>query len=87
MVTVLGVARRWLRREGPELRYGREIGYEWYLLHQPVIVAAAYWVITWRLGAPEQLVALLAVSISGTWLAVGLLRVARRAARSAAGAR
>jgi glucans biosynthesis protein C len=74
VVTVLGVARRWLHREGPELRYGREIGYEWYLFHQPVIVAAAYWVVTWRVGLLEQFVSLLAISACGTWTSVKLFR-------------
>jgi len=74
IVTALGVARRWLRREGVELRYGREIGYEWYMLHQPVIVAAAYWIVTWRVGLLEQVVALLGISAFGTWVSVEVLR-------------
>ena len=87
VVTMLGVGRRWLGREGPELRYGRTIGYDWYLFHQPVIVAAAYWVVRWRVGLPEQIIALLAISASGTWASVVLLRGGRRVFRSSPRAR
>jgi len=77
VVTALGIGRRWLRREGVELRYGREIGYDWYVLHQPVIVAAAYWIVTWRVGLPEQFVAVLGISAFATWVGVEVLRSGR----------
>lgn len=83
VVAVVGMGRHWLRREGPELRYGREIGYEWYLLHQPVIVAGAYWVVRWNVGVAEQAVALFAISACGTWIAVALLRQGMRTAGTA----
>ncbi len=82
VVTMLGVGRRWLHREGPELRYGREIGYEFYLFHQPVIVAAAYWVVAWRVGLLEQFISVLAISACGTWISVKFFRSGNAAVRS-----
>ncbi len=81
VITILGVGRKWLKREGPELRYGREIGYEWYLLHQTVIIAAAYWVVRWKVGLLEQFVAILAISACGTYAGIKLYQGAKAAAR------
>ena len=74
MVAVLGAARRWLNCETRELRYGREIGYGWYLVHQPIIVAIAYVVVQWRASVPEKLAVLLFVSLAGTLAGAELLR-------------
>ena len=81
VLTVLGLGRKWLSKEGAELRYGREIGYEWYLAHQTVIVAAAYWVVRWKIGLLEQFVAILAISVTGTFAVVELYRFGWNAIR------
>lgn len=62
MVAVLGMGRRWLRGEARALRWGREVGAAWYLVHQPVIVAVAFVVVQWHapLGAKAAAVAVLA---------------------------
>ena len=74
MVAVLGVARRLLRAEDAALRYGREIGYGWYLAHQPVIVAVAVLVVPWHASVPAKAGILLAVSFAGTLGITELLR-------------
>ena len=63
MVATLGMARRWLHRENRVLEYGRRIGYEWYFLHQPVIVALAYVVVRWQTGALVQFVVIFTAAI------------------------
>lgn len=81
MVALLGIGRRVLTRETLVLRYGREIGYGWYLMHQPVIIAVAFVVVQWRAGIPLELMVLTVASLAGTLLGAELLRsipVARR---------
>jgi hypothetical protein len=48
MVALLGISRRWLNREGPLTRYAQRVGYEIYIVHQPIIVAIAYFVVQWH---------------------------------------
>lgn len=74
MVAVLGLGRLLLTRETRVLRYGREIGYGWYLMHQPVIVAVAFVVVQWRVGIPVKLTALVIASAAGTLVGAELLR-------------
>lgn len=74
MVAVLGAARCWLNRETRELAYGRSLGYGWYLVHQPVIVAVAYVVVRWQLSVPLKLAVLTILSLAGTLIATELLR-------------
>jgi hypothetical protein len=83
VVTMLGLGRKWLTRETADLRYGREIGYEWYLLHQTVIVAAAYWIVRWHVGLLEQFIAIFAVSACGTYAGIRLYHGARTVVRLA----
>lgn len=44
------------------------------MLHQPAIVAAAHWIVTWRVGLFEQFVAVLGISTFATWVSVEALR-------------
>jgi hypothetical protein len=74
MVATLGVARRWLRDETVLLRYGRAIGYEWYLVHQPVIVALAYLIVQSRMAVGAQFSVLLLASFVLTWIGAELVR-------------
>ena len=74
MAAVLAAARRWRRREGPLLAHGRQSGYAWYLVHQPVIIAFAFVVVRWRVGVFAKFAALLLASVVGTVLGAELVR-------------
>jgi hypothetical protein len=73
MVALLGAGRRWLRRESAQLRYAREIGYGWYFVHQPVIVAVAYVVVQWRTSVTVKACAVFLISLVGTLVATEAL--------------
>mgnify|MGYP001764793874 CR=1 FL=1 len=45
VVTLLGYGRTWLTRENALLRWAREASYPFYIIHQTVIVAVAYYVV------------------------------------------
>jgi glucan biosynthesis protein C len=74
MVAAIGFGRRMLTRERWVLTYSRQTGYGWYILHQPIIVAAAYWVVPWQAGVAEKLTVILVVSLAGTLAGAELLR-------------
>ena len=74
MVAALGAARRWLWHDTPLLSYAHTMSYVWYLVHQPVIVGAAYIVVRWETGVPQKAVALLAISAAATLVLSELLR-------------
>lgn len=75
MVAILGLARRFLRSSDGALRYGREIGYGWYLAHQPVIVAIAFLVVAWRAAVATKFGVLFGVSLVAT---LGVAELFRR---------
>jgi peptidoglycan/LPS O-acetylase OafA/YrhL len=50
------------------------MGYGWYVMHQPVIVAVAFVVVRWRASIPTELAVLLIVSLGGTLAAAELLQ-------------
>jgi peptidoglycan/LPS O-acetylase OafA/YrhL len=62
MVTVLGAGRRWFRRDSPVLRYGRQVGFALYVVHQPVIVAVAFVVVQWHLPIAAKFVTVFVAS-------------------------
>lgn len=74
MAAILAAGRRWLRRSSSLLDVGRESGYAWYIVHQPVIVAIAYVVVGWKVGLTVKFVVLLATSLMGTLVVAELLR-------------
>ncbi len=45
VMTILGYGRRWLDRDHAVLRWARDASYPFYILHQTVIVAVAYYVV------------------------------------------
>jgi peptidoglycan/LPS O-acetylase OafA/YrhL len=73
VIALLGLGRRFLRAETPLLAFGRRAGYGWYLLHQPVIVLVAAWVVTWSAGVAAKLFAITVASLVGTLAATTLL--------------
>jgi glucan biosynthesis protein C len=74
MVAALGMGRRWLHGRSALVRYGSDTGAAFYLVHQPVIVAAAYGVVQWSAPLPAKLGALVVLSLGGTLLVVEALR-------------
>lgn len=81
IVGLLGYGRRYLDRTSPALGYLGEASYPVYLLHQTVIVIAAFYVVDLAAAEPLQWLTLLAVSVAGTFVLYELvrrLRVTRR---------
>jgi peptidoglycan/LPS O-acetylase OafA/YrhL len=75
IVGLLGYGRRYLDRTSPALSYLGEASYPVYLLHQTVIVIAAFYVVDLAAAEPLQWLTLLVVSLAGTF---GLYEVVRR---------
>jgi peptidoglycan/LPS O-acetylase OafA/YrhL len=75
IVGMLGYGRRYLDRTSPALNYLGEASYPVYLLHQTVIVIAAYYVVDLAAAEPLQWLTLLVVSLAGTF---GLYEIVRR---------
>ena len=75
MVGLLGYGRRHLDRPSPALAYLAEGSYPVYVLHQTVIVVFAFYLVGWAVWEPLQWVALLALSVLGTF---ALYEVVRR---------
>ena len=74
VVAVLGLGRRYLNSDTTALERGRHAGLAWYLVHQPVIVALAAWVVTWSLGIWTKALALLLLSLAVTVAVIALLQ-------------
>jgi glucan biosynthesis protein C len=74
MAAVLGMARRWLSAERPILRYGRRVGLEVYILHQPIIVAVAFIVVQQRMPIAAKFAIILVVSSLLTLFGAEILR-------------
>jgi glucans biosynthesis protein C len=74
MVAVLGIGRRWLRRDNAALRYARRLGYAWYLVHQPVIIGIAFVVVQSRGSLAVKFSIVLIGSLAGTLIGAELLR-------------
>ena len=75
IVGALGYGRRYLDRTSPALPYLSEASYPVYLLHQTVIVIAAYYVVDLAAAEPLQWLTLMVVSVAGTF---ALYEVVRR---------
>ena len=75
IVGLLGYGRRYLDRTSPALDYLGEASYPVYLLHQTVIVIAAFYVVDLAAAEPLQWLTLLVVSVAGTF---ALYEVVRR---------
>jgi peptidoglycan/LPS O-acetylase OafA/YrhL len=75
IVGLLGYGRRHLDRTSPALDYLGEASYPVYLLHQTVIVIAAFCVVDLAAAEPLQWLTLMVVSVAGTF---ALYEVVRR---------
>jgi len=67
IVGLLGFGRRYLDRPSPALAYLAEGSYPIYLLHQTVIVIAAFYLVGLPAGEPLQWLTLLVVSVAATF--------------------
>lgn len=77
VVAVLGLGRRYLNSETVALERGRRSGLAWYLVHQPVIVVLAAWVVTWQAGVWAKALALLLLSLAGTVVVIALVQMTK----------
>lgn len=73
LLALLAWSARLLNRPWPGLRYASEAVYPWYILHQSLIVLAAYWLIPLRLGPLWEPLLVLAITIAGCLLIHELL--------------
>lgn len=73
MVALLGFARRRLDRTDWLVRRAQSRAYLWYVMHQPVVVAAAFVVVQWQLGVTGKVAALSVLSVAGTVLSSALV--------------
>lgn len=73
IVSVLGIGRRLLRRETRVLRYGCNVGFAWYLVHQPAIVAVAFLVVQWQAPVFVKLTVLIVSAAAATIAGAELL--------------
>jgi peptidoglycan/LPS O-acetylase OafA/YrhL len=75
IVGLLGLGKRYLDRTSPALAYLAEGSYPVYILHQTVIVVAAFWIVGLAASEPLQWLTLLVVSVAVTF---ALYEVVRR---------
>lgn len=75
IAALVGFARRYLAKaDGKALAYLREGVFPFYLVHQTIIVIAAFWFERWNLAALPELLALLVVTGAGCVLAFEIAR-------------
>jgi glucans biosynthesis protein C len=67
LLAVIGYAARYLRHGGVVLRYATEAVYPFYLLHQTVTVALAFWITPWTLGVWPKYLLVAAGTFIITW--------------------
>jgi len=65
IAAVLGWGHQYLNRPFRWLPYAREAVFPWYVLHQSIMLAAAYWLIPLRLGAVLEPLLVLACTMAG----------------------
>lgn len=73
VLAILAWARTLLDRPFRSLSYAREAVYPWYLLHQSLIVLAAFWLIPLRTGPVLEPLLVIGATIAGCALLHGLL--------------
>ncbi|MDR6989944.1 acyltransferase family protein [Luteimonas sp. 3794] len=73
LLALLAWSARLLNRPSTWLRYASEAMYPWYILHQSLIVLAAYWLIPLHLGALWEPLLVLTLTVAGCLLIHELL--------------
>jgi glucan biosynthesis protein C len=75
IAAVLGWGRAYLDRPFRWLPFATEAVYPWYVLHQSIIVAIAYWIVPMRLGPVLEPALVICGTVAGCWaLHVGVIR-------------
>lgn len=74
IVTLLGLAQRWLDRPSSTLSYLTQAVFPYYILHQTIIVVVAYASLSWRLSFPAEASALIAATVTGCAVGYELIR-------------
>lgn len=77
LLAILGFAHALLNRPWRWLPWANEAVYPWYLLHQSLIVAFAYWLLPLRLGPVLEPLLVLAGTVGGCWIVFAIARRAR----------
>lgn len=65
LLAIFGWGHRWLDRPFRWLPYCSEAVFSWYILHQTLIVALAYWLVPMRLGAGVESLLVVAGTVAG----------------------
>lgn len=65
VILLLGLAMRWLNRDGPVLRYMTEAIFPWYILHQTLVVCAGYWLTRQGLSVGVEFALVLTATFGG----------------------
>jgi hypothetical protein len=71
---LVGYARAKLHRDSRSLRYATEAVYPFYIVHQTITVAAAYYVVQWPIGPLAKLATVIAATFIGSAAAVEAIR-------------
>lgn len=74
ILTLLGLAQRFLNRDGPARRYLTEAIFPFYILHQTITVAAGYYIAQAGWGVWTQFLVLVSVTVGGCALGFELIR-------------
>jgi glucan biosynthesis protein C len=76
LIGMLGAGKRYLDRPSPALSYLAEASYPVYILHQTLIVMAAFVIVRWPVGLVPQWIAVFVVAVAATFaLYEGVRRV------------
>lgn len=74
ILTLAGLAQRFLNRDGPARRYLTEAIFPFYILHQTITVTAGYWMAQQGWGVWTEFAALTAVTLGGCVLGFEIIR-------------
>jgi peptidoglycan/LPS O-acetylase OafA/YrhL len=77
LLAILGFAHALLNRPWRWLPWANEAVYPWYLLHQSLIVALAYWLLPLQLGPVLEPLLVLAGTVAGCWIVFAIARRVR----------
>lgn len=74
ILALIGWAQYWLRHSNPTLRYLNRAVYCFYILHQTLIIAIAYYLVPKKLGAAVEPVLIIVAVFLGCWLLYELIK-------------
>ncbi|WP_298670466.1 acyltransferase family protein [uncultured Sphingomonas sp.] len=67
IAALLGVADRWLNRDGPARTMLTEAVFPFYIIHQTIIVLVMFWLLPRGLSGPAQFAILVVATVAGCW--------------------